>query len=106
MFIVFLDLMMSPSQDRYRTPTPNSSVGEAKTSSQGSQTPYKHDIQTSTAQPIMQQAHFEKSNSNSQNFLAQGHHPRSLATEGGGTWDFGKLPKLIFTCFYEFVLIN
>lgn len=88
----FADLMMSPSQDRYRTPTPNSSAGEVKTSSQGSQTSTASSHFGMETKPVMQQTHFEKSNSNSQNFLAQGHHPRSLATEGGGAWDFGELP--------------
>ncbi len=30
---------------------------------------------------------------NNSNFLAQGHHPRSLATEGGGFWDFSPTAK-------------
>lgn len=93
--------MLSPTQEsqvgvRYRTPTPVSSAADTKTS-QGSQTSYYSEVKTSSAQtqfggadikPSLQQMQFDKSNSMAGNFLAQGHHPRSLATEGGGVWDF------------------
>lgn len=53
------------------------------------------DVKTSSAHQQVQYHNSEMktgvaTNSLAGNFLAQGHHPRSLATEGGGVWDWGK----------------
>lgn len=95
-----LGMILSPSQEGqpnvcYRTSTPVSSASDTKTS-QGSQT-YLTEVKSLSSQtqfgtvdikPSLQQLHFDKSNSTTGNFLAQGHHPQNLATEGGGVWDF------------------
>lgn len=45
------------------------------------------------AQKQYMESYGNKTQMNNGNFLAQGHHPRSLATEGGGFWDFSPSKK-------------
>lgn len=97
--MILAGLMMSPTQEshnavRYRTSTPVSGAGETKTTTQSPQVQYKSEGTQShfgaDVKPNIQQMQFDKSNSMTGNFLAQGHHPQNLVTEGGGAWDFGK----------------